>query len=183
VMNCGKLRCLGSTPPGLCALDFPAWSHIRFLHNHHLLQLTRKPPWLTIDGGRQAHSLISRTIVDLANDSQRYVQRILSRLPPGRLHLSTAVSSVTTRLGSAGKYLVQLKTEGGQKMEFEDRALLMSWNARYCKASVGLRTRWWFTRIPTYVQDAPSLFPRSLRHSSWIAYAVKKNGLVLLELS
>lgn len=37
-----------STPPDACALDFPARTLLRFMHNHHLLQLTGKPSWLTI---------------------------------------------------------------------------------------------------------------------------------------
>ena len=61
-----------STPPGKCALDFPACtlvsflgvylshmlkvSQIQFMFNHHLLQITGKPSWLTIQGGRYASS-------------------------------------------------------------------------------------------------------------------------------
>ena len=58
-----------STPPDKCATDFPARtlvstltpvphmtslieSQIRFMRNHHLLQITGKPKWLTIKGGR-----------------------------------------------------------------------------------------------------------------------------------
>jgi predicted NAD/FAD-binding protein len=41
-----------STPPDLCATDFPAKTLIRFMYNHHLLQITGKPAWLTIKGGR-----------------------------------------------------------------------------------------------------------------------------------
>jgi predicted NAD/FAD-binding protein len=43
-----------STPPDVCSIDFPAKTLIRFLYNHHLLQITGKPSWLTIKGGRQA---------------------------------------------------------------------------------------------------------------------------------
>ena len=41
-----------STSPDKCALNFPAKTLIRFMHNHHLLQLTGKPSWLTLQGGR-----------------------------------------------------------------------------------------------------------------------------------
>ncbi|KAK1236106.1 hypothetical protein PQX77_000650 [Marasmius sp. AFHP31] len=44
-----------STPPDKCALDFPARTLIQFMHNHHLLQITGKPSWLTIPGGRQVY--------------------------------------------------------------------------------------------------------------------------------
>lgn len=40
-----------STPADKAALDFPAETLIRFFHNHHLLQLTGKPKWLTVKGG------------------------------------------------------------------------------------------------------------------------------------
>ena len=68
-----------STPPDKCALDFPALTLLRFMHNHHLLQLTGKPAWLTIPGG-----------------SHTYVKRVLSRLDAKRLHLSTPVTAIST---------------------------------------------------------------------------------------
>ncbi|PSR70462.1 hypothetical protein PHLCEN_2v13613 [Hermanssonia centrifuga] len=66
-----------STPPDKCALDFPAYTLIQFLNNHHLLQVTGKPSWLTLHGG-----------------SQRYVKHILSSLPSSQLHLNAPVCSV-----------------------------------------------------------------------------------------
>ncbi|KAF7360646.1 Amino-oxidase domain-containing protein [Mycena venus] len=44
--------CIWSTPPDKCALDFPAKTLIQFMNNHHLLQITGKPSWLTLEGGR-----------------------------------------------------------------------------------------------------------------------------------
>ncbi|KAJ1301430.1 hypothetical protein OPQ81_008688 [Rhizoctonia solani] len=73
-----------STPPDTCALDFPARTLIRFMHNHHLLQIVGKPKWLTIPGG-----------------SHRYVNRILDKLPRSQLHLSTPVHSISTSPGSS----------------------------------------------------------------------------------
>ncbi|KAH7923353.1 FAD/NAD(P)-binding domain-containing protein [Leucogyrophana mollusca] len=75
-----------STPPDKCTMDFPARTLIRFLNNHHLLQITGKPSWLTIKGG-----------------SRNYVEAILARLPEGRLHLSTAVKSLSTALLDSSK--------------------------------------------------------------------------------
>ena len=61
-----------STPPSTCAQSTPlisnlgcthnptaftARSLLRFMHNHHLLQIIGKPDWLTIKGGRFAHLL------------------------------------------------------------------------------------------------------------------------------
>lgn len=68
-----------STPPDKLALDFPILTLLRFMYNHHLLQLTGKPAWLTIPGG-----------------SHTYVNRILdkAKLPEERQHLSTRVTAV-----------------------------------------------------------------------------------------
>ncbi|CAE6533218.1 unnamed protein product [Rhizoctonia solani] len=73
-----------STPPDTCALDFPARTLIRFMHNHHLLQIVGKPKWLTIPGG-----------------SHKYVNRILAKLSKSQLHLSTQVQSLSTSPGSS----------------------------------------------------------------------------------
>ncbi|KAH8108669.1 FAD/NAD-binding domain-containing protein [Phellopilus nigrolimitatus] len=66
-----------STSPDKCALDFPARTLIQFLHNHHLLQITGKPSWLTINGG-----------------SKVYVDKIISGLNKNNLHLSARVASI-----------------------------------------------------------------------------------------
>ncbi|CAE6517916.1 unnamed protein product [Rhizoctonia solani] len=73
-----------STPPDTCALDFPARTLIRFMHNHHLLQVIGKPKWLTIPGG-----------------SHKYVNRILAKLPSSQLHLSTPVNGISTSPSSS----------------------------------------------------------------------------------
>ncbi|KAF7308922.1 Amino-oxidase domain-containing protein [Mycena kentingensis (nom. inval.)] len=75
--------CIWSTPADKCALDFPARTLIQFLSNHHLLQITGKPSWLTIKGG-----------------SHQYVNRILSKLPADQLHLSTPITSASTQTGT-----------------------------------------------------------------------------------
>ncbi|KAL1741427.1 hypothetical protein HDZ31DRAFT_45464 [Schizophyllum fasciatum] len=97
-----------STPPEACATDFPARTLVRFMRNHHLLQITGKPKWLTIEGG-----------------SIKYVQRILARLPPSQLHLSTPVHSVRTlpdaRLRTAAR--VELRTAAGTTAVY-DRVIL-----------------------------------------------------------
>ena len=85
-----------STPPDTCALDFPARTLIRFMHNHHLLQIAGKPKWLTIPGG-----------------SHKYVKRIVSSLPPSNLHLSTPVQAISTTPGSS-KVTIQLASGSEQ---------------------------------------------------------------------
>ncbi|KAF8904243.1 FAD/NAD(P)-binding domain-containing protein [Mucidula mucida] len=85
-----------STPPDKCALDFPARTLIQFLNNHHLLQLTGKPKWLTFQNG-----------------SHSYVNAILDKLPQSQLHLSTPIESVNTESG------VVLKTVDGREERFD----------------------------------------------------------------
>ncbi|KAF8526148.1 FAD/NAD(P)-binding domain-containing protein [Gautieria morchelliformis] len=89
-----------STPPDTCATDFPARTLIQFMNNHHLLQLTGKPSWLTIKGG-----------------SRVYVNRIISRLPKSQLHLSTPVLAVKTTTEPRPSVLIT--TEGGETSTYD----------------------------------------------------------------
>ncbi|KAJ6453125.1 FAD/NAD(P)-binding domain-containing protein [Mycena sanguinolenta] len=91
--------CIWSTPPDKCAMDFPAKTLIQFMNNHHLLQITGKPSWLTIEGG-----------------SRVYVNKILSKLPSAQLHLSTPINSVGT---AAGTSTVQLTTANGETETYD----------------------------------------------------------------
>lgn len=58
-----------STPPSLAFSSFPAVTLLRFMHNHHLLQILNRPQWLTLKGG-----------------SGNYVKRVLAKVPKDRLH-------------------------------------------------------------------------------------------------
>ncbi|KAF8886197.1 hypothetical protein BD779DRAFT_1611807 [Infundibulicybe gibba] len=93
-----------STPPDKCAMDFPARTLIQFMHNHHLLQVTGKPSWLTIQGG-----------------SQKYVSAILAKLPKSQLHLSTPVLSLSNMKDGPATF-VDLTTAAGTEMY--DRVIL-----------------------------------------------------------
>ncbi|KAF5377876.1 hypothetical protein D9615_006709 [Tricholomella constricta] len=86
-----------STPADKCSMEFPATTLIQFLHNHHLLQITGKPSWLTLKGG-----------------SKSYVNQILSNLDESHLHLSAPVRSLT-RLSEGGTNASQilLRTSSG----------------------------------------------------------------------
>lgn len=105
-----------STPPDKCTLDFPARTLIQFLHNHHLLQLTGKPKWLTFKEGRCVVAALFFTLSQYIN-SHAYVNAILEKLPKSQLHLSTPISSVNTESG------VSLRTVDGQEEHF-DRVIL-----------------------------------------------------------
>jgi len=88
-----------STPPDKCALDFPARTLIQFLHNHHLLQLTGKPDWLTLRGGSKA-----------------YVNTVVSSLPSSQLHLSTPIKSITSHTVRATSQVTITTTSGVQEV-------------------------------------------------------------------
>lgn len=82
-----------STPPDKAALDFPAYTLIRFMHNHHLLQILDRPTWLTVKNG-----------------SHSYVNKIVDALPPRHHHHSTRIQSASST--DDGK--VELTTEFGE---------------------------------------------------------------------
>ena len=90
---------------------------IQFMHNHHLLQITGKPSWLTIKGGRfDTNFYLTRILLahNIVFISKVYVNKIISALDKGRLHLSTRVTSV--RSSAAG---VQLQTADGTTRTFD----------------------------------------------------------------
>ncbi|KAL5501445.1 hypothetical protein ACEPAH_8705 [Sanghuangporus vaninii] len=91
-----------STSPDKCSLGFPARTLIQFMHNHHLLQVTGKPSWLTIGGG-----------------SKIYVDKIAGGLKKDNLHLASPVISV--KLLSSDK--LELKT-GNDRTELFDHVIL-----------------------------------------------------------
>ncbi|KAK7677754.1 hypothetical protein QCA50_019306 [Cerrena zonata] len=92
-----------STPPDKCALDFPARTLIQFMSNHHLLQITGKPSWLTLKGG-----------------SRVYVDQIIYNLPKSQLHLSTPVVSVSTDpQTNSSRSPMTLKTADGKTETFD----------------------------------------------------------------
>ncbi|TIA88890.1 hypothetical protein E3P81_03277 [Wallemia ichthyophaga] len=87
-----------STPPDSVALDFPASTLIRFMHNHHLLQIADRTQWLTIKGG-----------------SKYYVNEIIKNMKEGTTHLSTPISSLR-RLHNG---TVELSTANEDKWFFD----------------------------------------------------------------
>ncbi|EGO19192.1 hypothetical protein SERLADRAFT_418489 [Serpula lacrymans var. lacrymans S7.9] len=82
---------------------------IQFMANHHLLQITGKPAWLTIRGG-----------------SRNYVDAITAELPKNCLHLSTPVISLSTGHLLPGKSsLIELRTAGNNhSATLYDRVIL-----------------------------------------------------------
>lgn len=90
------------------------------MYNHHFLQLTGKPTWLSIKGGRYVCSIVFPLFCHMSNPgctSKRYVDRIITKLPPKSLNLSTPVHSVTPLSDGSGK--LRLVTASGEEMEFD----------------------------------------------------------------
>lgn len=72
-----------STKPNACTLNFPALTLIRFMYNHHLLQVTSRPSWLTIrDGAKQyIDKVISNTKYTYLNNP---VTKVVRKIVPSR---------------------------------------------------------------------------------------------------
>ncbi|KXN88462.1 hypothetical protein AN958_07301, partial [Leucoagaricus sp. SymC.cos] len=92
-----------STPPDRCFDDFSAQTLIQFMYNHSLLQITRKPKWLTICGG-----------------SHRYVNQILGRLPKSQLHLSSQINCVSSiSKQGTGRRKLEIVTDNDEKYVYD----------------------------------------------------------------
>lgn len=91
-----------STPPDKAALDFPAFTLLRFMHNHALLQILDRPQWLTVKDG-----------------SHSYVNKVLSVLTEGHWHPSTPIRRVDTAAAAGGGARATLTSEAGDKLEFD----------------------------------------------------------------
>ncbi|PPQ69909.1 hypothetical protein CVT24_003243 [Panaeolus cyanescens] len=105
-----------STPPDKCFLDFPARTLIQFMYNHHLLQITGKPSWMTIKGG-----------------SHKYVNQILSKLPKEQYHISTPVTCVKTVTPDGSKKPQVIITTGNGEEVAYDHVILA------CHSDTGLK--------------------------------------------
>ncbi|PWN47876.1 FAD/NAD(P)-binding domain-containing protein [Violaceomyces palustris] len=97
-----------STAPSTALHSFPALTLLRFMHNHHLLQILDRPQWLTIKGG-----------------SKNYVDRILSKFPRENVHKGADGRIVETRKvkrvrgEGESETLWVLRNQAGQEMEFD----------------------------------------------------------------
>ncbi|PVG00240.1 FAD/NAD(P)-binding domain-containing protein [Serendipita vermifera] len=94
-----------STPPEVCATSYTAQSLLRYMHNHHLLRIFRKPSWLTIKGG-----------------SHNYVEKIANKLPPSHLYLSTRIKAVAP-ISVNGKIKIALE-DSTRKIDHYDHVIL-----------------------------------------------------------
>ena len=92
-----------STSPDKCSLDFPAVTLVRFLWNHHLLTtISVRPKWMTIKEG-----------------SQQYIDAVMADFPAERLHMSTAIKTLT--FGENDRIGLQREDES---VDFYDHVIL-----------------------------------------------------------
>ncbi|CDW97798.1 hypothetical protein [Sporisorium scitamineum] len=95
-----------STAPETALSSFPALTLLRFMHNHHLLQILDRPQWLTIKNG-----------------SRSYVDRIVSRLPQERIHQGNQKGEVVAAWIDGRNAKWTLKTADGVKHAGWDRVI------------------------------------------------------------
>ncbi|KAF8482445.1 amine oxidase [Russula ochroleuca] len=144
-----------STPPDVCAIDFPAKTLIRFMYNHHLLQITGKPSWLTIKGG-----------------SKKYVESVLSQLPAAQLHLSTPVHAIWSGEGSTILEMATGKRETFDHIIFachsDDALRILDAGSGATPAERETLGAFCWSRNEVWLHSDESLMPRSrLAWSCW----------------
>jgi len=66
------------------------------MHNHHLLQISGRPNWLTIPEG-----------------SKIYIESVIQHIPDSRVHLNTPVTSVVRR----GENVVVTSSRGDEEFD------------------------------------------------------------------
>lgn len=91
------------------------------MHNHYLLQLTGKPSWLTIEGGRCVFFFCSSFHSHFTLCSKTYVDKIVSGLDQNQLHLSSPVVSLKIREQSSR--VIEIMTSNGISSVY-DHAIL-----------------------------------------------------------
>ncbi|WP_298923188.1 NAD(P)/FAD-dependent oxidoreductase [uncultured Ramlibacter sp.] len=131
---------------------YPTEAFVRFCENHHLLQLSGRPAWRTVQGG-----------------SRRYVQRMLEALQ-GQVHLASGVLEV--RRGAQG---VQLRVAGGWLPQRFDDVVLATHADQALRllpdASEGERRllgAFGYSRNHAVLHSDPALMPR--RRAVWSSW-------------
>lgn len=90
-----------STSPDKCALEFPVVTLVRFMWNHHLLNIvSSRPQWLTVKGG-----------------ARNYVEAVTRVVPAHQIHLCMPVTSVRSS-PDGGSSSVRVSAKRGS-VEFE----------------------------------------------------------------
>lgn len=94
--------CIWSTPADRTVSEFPALTLLRFMHNHHLLQILDRPQWLTLEGGWK-----------------RYVDRVLAKLPKQNLHKGRSAGRIVEAWYEQSKSRWLLRTTDGRVQEYD----------------------------------------------------------------
>ncbi|KAG9303903.1 hypothetical protein G9A89_005813 [Geosiphon pyriformis] len=90
-----------STPIDKCALDFPIYTLIQFMHNHRLLQVLDRVQWLTVKDG-----------------SRKYVEMIASKI--NDIRLSTRVISIRREVNSPNfSPIITLTDDKGEQEQYD----------------------------------------------------------------
>jgi predicted NAD/FAD-binding protein len=98
--------CIWSTGPEKAGLEFPAFTLVRFMWNHHLLNtVSARPAWMTVKGC-----------------SQRYIDALLQDLPMDKIHLSSVVK--TAHNDDEGKVVLHIEEKGKSRDETFDHVIL-----------------------------------------------------------
>ncbi|CEH12499.1 hypothetical protein CBOM_00477 [Ceraceosorus bombacis] len=149
--------CIWSTPPGLAFSAFPALTLLRFMHNHHLLQILDRPVWLTIKGG-----------------SKNYVDRILAKLPEAALKVGEEGTVVSAKRDEGtGEWMI--KTRNGAEHVFDRvvfachadqaRAILQGTTSKALESTLA---RFHFNKNVAVLHSDENLMP--VRRSAWSAW-------------
>ena len=154
-----------STAPETALASFPALTLLRFMHNHHLLQILDRPQWLTIKNGSHA-----------------YVERILARLPHDRLHRGNDKGDVVAAWIDARNNKWTLQTANGEKHAGWDKVIFAAHadqTAQILKAGeaeglsvgrdvLGVLERFKFSENVAVLHADTRLMP--VRRSAWSAW-------------
>ncbi|KAJ1916784.1 hypothetical protein IWQ60_007999 [Tieghemiomyces parasiticus] len=146
-----------STPMDKCALAFPAYTLIKFMHNHCLLNIINQPQWRTVTGG-----------------SWSYVRKVVAGLRD--IRTGTAIVSIVRRpSATTGNTTVEIVDSQGRTEQFDH--VVLSTHADQSLAILGddatpeeraLLSSFQFTSNHAVLHADSSLMPaRRAAWSSW----------------
>src|SRR5579862_5871360 len=106
-----------STKPNSCTLHFPAITLIRFMYNHHLLQISSRPSWLTLRHG-----------------AKEYVDKVIGTTK--NKYLRTPVTKIVRKNilsqgnGNTGKTDLRKTTDDGKIMDQDQKGKVILTSSR-----------------------------------------------------
>ncbi|KAI7958883.1 hypothetical protein MJO28_002674 [Puccinia striiformis f. sp. tritici] len=150
-----------STPANKSAMHFPTRTLIRFMANHHLLQVFNQPQWLTIKNG-----------------SKTYVNKILSKLDPRSCFKSTPIESISIDQSTKQIYLRAVDSETvygpydqvifGSHADQTVDILKNSDCAGTLSTAIDILSRFQFNQNEAVLHNDVSMMPR--RRNTWTSW-------------